>query len=88
METDGEPEVPLSGQDIYPIVLDPALTRPKITLQVPGDPWVPLDPDESSSENLLPRVWSASWFFLINRVYKRIGEISQCTSVLKYVKHR
>ena len=42
METDGEPEVSLSGQDIDPIVLDPSLTRPKTTLKVPGDPWVPL----------------------------------------------
>ena len=55
METDGDPEVSLSGHDLNPIVLDPALTRPKTTLEVPGDPWVPLHPEESSSENLLPR---------------------------------
>ena len=55
METDGIPEVQLSGQESNPIVLDPALVAPLTDLDQPGDSMVPLDPEEWSSEFLIPR---------------------------------
>ena len=53
METDGAPEVQPSGQDLNPIVLDPALVVPLIDVISPGDFLVPLDPEESGSEYLV-----------------------------------
>jgi len=55
METDGIPEVQPSGQDSYSIVVDPALVAPLIDLNQTGDPMVPLDPEECSSEFLVLR---------------------------------
>ena len=56
METVGIPEVQLSGPDYNPIVVDPALVVPLVDLNQPGDPMVPLDPEECSSEEvLIPR---------------------------------
>ena len=55
METDGVPEVRPSGQDLNPIVLNPTLVVPLIDVKSPGDSMVPLDPEESSSEYLVPR---------------------------------
>ena len=55
METDGIPEVQLSGPGSNPIVADPALVAPLTDLNQPGDSMVPLDPEECSSEFLIPR---------------------------------
>ncbi len=55
METEGIPEVQPSGQEPNPIVLEPALVEPPTDLNQPGDSMVPLDPEESSSEFLIPR---------------------------------
>jgi len=55
METDGIPEVQLSGPGSNPIVVDPALVAPLTDLNQPGDSMVPLDPEECSSEFLIPR---------------------------------
>ena len=42
METDGIPEVQLSGQESNPIVLDPALVEPLTDLDQTGDSVVPV----------------------------------------------
>ncbi len=55
METAGITEVQLSGQEANPIVLEPALVEPQTDVNQPGDSMVPLDPEESSSEFLIPR---------------------------------
>ena len=55
METDGIPEVQPSAQDSNPIVLDPALVAPLTDLDQPGDSVVPLDPEECTSEFLIPK---------------------------------
>jgi len=60
METEEEPEVQISDQDINPIVLDASVSDPQQGLRPPGDFLVPLDPEECSGENLSPRLWSAS----------------------------
>ena len=52
METDGVPEVQPSGQDINPIVVNPALVIPLTDLKSPGDSMVPLDPEESGSDSI------------------------------------
>jgi len=88
METEEEPEVQISDQDINPIVLDASVSDPQQGLRPPGDFLVPLDPEEYSSENLPPRIWSASRSVLTNRVFRRDGKESKCKSVTIYVKHR
>ncbi len=55
METDAIPEVQPSGQESNPIVLEPALVELRTDLNQPGDSLVPLDPEECSSEFLIPR---------------------------------
>ena len=52
METEGSPEVQLSGQESNPIIADPALVAPLIDVNQPGVSLVPLDPEECSGESL------------------------------------
>jgi len=88
METDGIPEVQLSGQESNPIVMDPALVEPLTDLNQPGDSMVPLDPEECSSEFLIPR--SLVSVSVVPTVVAYTGELVRGLNaqVTTYVKSR
>ncbi len=88
METDGTPEIQLSGQESNPIVLNPALVVPLTDIDQPGDSVVPLDPEECSSELLSPR--SVVSISVAPSVVAYLGEIVRGLNaqVSNYVKSR
>jgi hypothetical protein len=83
METDEAPEVQPSGQDLNPIILDPALVVPLIDVISPGDSIVPLDPEETVSG---PRTLIST--SVIPSVVASTGELARGlnTQVQIYVK--